>query len=113
MSISRSGVITRWNDAIGQGLIKGDTEGVYAFSAADCADSLQGLLRGTAIPPNGPVHVTFDLDFRNRAINVSAMVLATPDLHCDGLRRHSFHPWQVSVGQPCPSGDGATIVSGE
>jgi hypothetical protein len=31
--------------------------------------------------------------------------------YCDGPRHHSFAPGAVSVGDPCPRGDGYTIVS--
>jgi hypothetical protein len=70
MSGSRTGSITQWNDAIGDGLITEDGDGVHVVSASDCSSPLANALRGRAIPPAESVAVTFDLDLTNNAINV-------------------------------------------
>ncbi len=70
MSGSRTGSITLWDDATGQGLVTEDGDGVHVVSASDCSSRLVSSLRGRAIPPGNPVAVTFDLDLMNHAVNV-------------------------------------------
>jgi hypothetical protein len=66
MSGSRSGLITVWNDATGDGLI----DGLHVVSAEDCSNQLVKELRGKAIPPDQEVPVTFDLNGTNDATSV-------------------------------------------
>jgi hypothetical protein len=69
MTGSRTGSITQWDDAAGQGLITEDDDGVHVLLAQNCPRIRQAL-RGRAIPPGAPLRVTFDLDLTNRATNV-------------------------------------------
>ena len=70
MSGSRSGSITKWNDATGDGLIND----VYVVSADDCSSDLVKALRGKAIPPDAEVAVTFDVNGMNDATNVDLAI---------------------------------------
>ena len=79
MTGSRTGAITQWNDATGQGLITEDGDGVHVVDAADCSAGLLAALRGRAIPPGKPVRVTFDVDVTNHAINVDLAKPIAPE----------------------------------
>jgi hypothetical protein len=64
-----TGAITAWNDAIGQGLVTEDGNGVHAVQAQNCSAGLLAKLAGRDIPP-GSQRVTFDVAVDNQAINV-------------------------------------------
>jgi hypothetical protein len=74
MSGLKTGLITQWDDAAGNGLVTENGDGVHVLDASDCSDTLLAFLRGKAIPPDKPVPVTFDVDIRNHAINVDLAV---------------------------------------
>jgi hypothetical protein len=71
MAGSRSGSITEWDDPPGQGLITEDGDGVHVVLASE-NPGLDVAMRGKT----PPVPVSFDLDLRNHAINVTVQMLA-------------------------------------
>ena len=63
------GKITDWNAFNGRGEVSG-TDGAHMVSAGDCSPGLRAILRNTAIPPDDPVEVTYDVAGTGEAINV-------------------------------------------
>lgn len=70
-----SGTVTRWNDAVGAGLIDAGENGTFSFRRRSCSQRLQ-----TALSQQGPpLTVTFDVSpLSGQAVNVD--LAASEDL---------------------------------
>jgi len=64
-----TGEITTWNDAIGEGLVSEDGNGVHRVFRQDCTQALQDALSGKNFPPSTQ-SVTFGVAADNHAIHV-------------------------------------------
>jgi hypothetical protein len=81
------GSVTVWNPFNQRGVVSG-SDGDHPVSRADCSTRLQVVLDKSAIPPDPPVAVTYDVAGTGEAVNVdlaqtvalaaSAAVLAVP-----------------------------------
>jgi hypothetical protein len=64
-----NGSITEWNPFNGRGKASG-SDGDHPVSAGDCSSGLLAVLNKSAIPPDSPVPVTYDVAGTGEAINV-------------------------------------------
>lgn len=77
-----NGSVIDWDPFNGRGKVSGD-DGDHPVSAGDCSSGLLAVLNNFAIPPDPPVHVTYDAAGTGEAINVDlaqtvAMAAAAP-----------------------------------
>jgi hypothetical protein len=70
------GKITDWNAFNGRGEVSG-TDGTHMVSAGDCSSGLRAVLRNTAIPPDDPIEVTYDVAGTGEAIDVDRALTLT------------------------------------